>query len=71
MKEVILVIQILVSLALTFIIIIQSKGNGLGSTFGQVSNMSFKRRGLEKIIFKVTFILSFLFIIVSGLQLFL
>ena len=68
MKELILIAQIIISIALVFIISIQSKGNGLGSAFGQSSSVSFKRRGLEKIIFKATFALSFLFIVISGIQ---
>lgn len=62
-----LVIQILVSLALIGVIAMQSKGGGLGREFGGKS--SFTRRGLEKMVFRSTFALTFVFILVSILQL--
>jgi len=46
----------------------QAKGTGLGRSFGGGGNVSFTRRGLEKVIFKITFVFSALFIASSLLQ---
>jgi len=67
MNNIILVFQVLISILLILVILIQTKGKGFGrSTTG---NVSFTRRGLEKIVFKLTFVLAALFIIISILQL--
>jgi protein translocase SecG subunit len=68
MKSFLLIAQIVLSVSLTLIVLIQSKGTGLAKGWGS-STTSFSRRGLEKIIFKGTFLISALFIIVSILQL--
>jgi protein translocase SecG subunit len=67
MKTILTVIQIVVALLLMGAILIQAKGTGFGRSWGGSS--SFTRRGLEKLIFKATFILSALFLIISILQL--
>ena len=59
------VIQIVSSLALIVLILIQARGTGLGRT----SAGSFTRRGLEKLLFKLTFVFATVFLIVSVLQL--
>ncbi|HJX59620.1 preprotein translocase subunit SecG [Candidatus Woesebacteria bacterium RBG_19FT_COMBO_47_8] len=68
MKQVLTVIQIVVSLLMLAVILVQSKGTGFGRSWGQAA--SFSRRGLEKLIFRSTFVLAALFIILSLLQLF-
>jgi len=65
MKQIISVIQIAVSILLISLILIQTKGTGLGRTFGISGGTSFTRRGLEKLIFKLTFILAAAFLILS------
>jgi protein translocase SecG subunit len=62
-------IQIILSVALCALILIQSKGNGIGRAWGGGGGTSFTRRGLEKILFRFTFVISALFIGVSILQL--
>jgi len=69
MKELLLVVQILLSGLLTVLILVQSKGNGLGKTFGGGSTSSFTRRGFEKWIFKFTFFVAFFFIVSSLIEL--
>jgi protein translocase SecG subunit len=69
MKQILTIIQIIVSVSLIFLILIQAKGTGLGRTFGSGGGTSFSRRGLEKLIFRLTFILVGLFLIISILQL--
>lgn len=65
----ILVAQILVSLLLITVIILQSKSSGLGAAFG-ASTSYHTKRGVEKSLFYLTIFLSFVFItlaIVSSL----
>ena len=59
------IIQIILAIALTAVILLQAKGTGLGSTFGGQSQMYHSKRGVEKVVFYLTIILSVLFVIVS------
>lgn len=68
MKTFLLFTQVLVALLLAGAILIQSKGTGFGRVWGS-SNVSFTRRGLEQLVFKSTFVLAAVFILVSILQL--
>jgi len=61
------IVQIITAVTLTGLILIQSKGTGFGRS---LSNTSFTRRGLEKLVFKLTFVVSGIFIITSILNLF-
>jgi protein translocase SecG subunit len=65
MGQFLLVSQLIVALLLAFFILIQAKGKGFGRMWG---GGSFSRRGLENIVFKGTFVLSFLFIVISILS---
>jgi len=64
MRDVFLILQIIISLALSALILLQVKGTGFGRVWGGLSTHS-SRRGIEGVVFKVTFLLAFLFIIVS------
>ena len=57
--------QILLSVLLIVIILMQSRTSGLGSTFGSDSAVFRTRRGLEKTLFEVTLVLATLFILLS------
>lgn len=56
------VVQIVLSVILVGLVLLQVKGSGLGSTFG--GEMAFYRtkRGAEKILFYLTIIISVLFL---------
>jgi len=69
MKVIILILQIITAFLLTALILVQSKGTGLSKSWGGGTLKSFTRRGLEKLIFKSTFIILFLFLLISFLQL--
>jgi len=58
------VIQILLSVFLITIIILQAKGGGLGSAFGGGASYHTKR-GAEKTLFSLTIFVSILFVIVA------
>lgn len=64
MKNTFLVIQIVSAILLTGTILIQARGTG----FGRGSTTSFTRRGLEKLVFRLTFIFAAIFMLVSILQ---
>ncbi|OGM74914.1 preprotein translocase subunit SecG [Candidatus Woesebacteria bacterium RIFOXYB1_FULL_38_16] len=66
-ETVILGIQITLSLILILLILVQVKGTGFGRVWG-ISN-SFSRRGLEGAVFKLTFVISALFILISMVSL--
>ena len=68
MNQILLVIQIVFAGLLIFLIFIQTKGTGFGRS-SKGSSVSFTRRGLEKVVFKLTFVITSLFLVVSILQL--
>ncbi len=53
--------QIIVSLVLITVVVLQAKGTGLGAAFGGSSNYHTKR-GVEKTLFGVTIVASILFV---------
>ena len=68
MSNILLAFQIASALTLIGLILIQSKGTGLGKAWGISGGTSFARRGLEKLIFKFTFLAASAFIIISVIQ---
>jgi protein translocase SecG subunit len=65
MKNILLIAQITISIVLIFAILLQTKGTGLGSTFGQSQETFRTKRGMEKILHSGTIILIILFLILS------
>jgi len=53
--------QIIVSLLLIVVILLQNRGAGLGSAFGGTGGVYLTKRGLEKKLFTATIILAVLF----------
>lgn len=64
-KDILAIFQIILGLSLVGLIILQSKGTGLGSTFGSSTSFYSTRRGAEKVVFVATVVLAVAFIIVS------
>jgi preprotein translocase subunit SecG len=64
-ETILLVGQMTVSIALMASILLQSRGAGLGATFGGDSSVYRSRRGIEKRLFQFTVILAALFVIFS------
>ena len=62
MQNILNIVQVIVSIFLIIIILLQQKGSGLGSTFGGDSAVYRTKRGAEKTIFRMTIILSFIFL---------
>ena len=57
--------QLVVCVAVTFAILLQSRGSGLGATFGGESSVYRSRRGVEARLYQFTVILAVFFVIVS------
>lgn len=53
--------QLIVSIALTFAVLLQSRGSGLGGTFGGDSAVYRSRRGIERRLWQFTVVLIVLF----------
>ena len=72
MNTAISIIQIIVSIALIAIILIQNKGVGLSQTFGGIGegNVFKARRGAEKKIYIATIVLAVLFLGIAIANLF-
>lgn len=70
MKSALLIAQVLVSVSLIIVILLQAKGSGLGTAFGGESSFYRSKRGVEKLFVYLTIILAGLFLILSIAQIF-
>lgn len=61
MRNILAIIQIVISVLLVVSILLQQRGTGLSATFGGDGNVYRTKRGLEKLIFWVTIVLAVLF----------
>lgn len=69
MQNVLVVLQILFSVVLIGLILMQARGTGFGRGGGFGGGTSFTRRGLEKLIFRLTFVFAAGFILLALLSL--
>ena len=66
MKTPLTIIQIVISVLLIGVILLQAKGTGLGNVFGGGGGEMYRsKRGMEKILYTGTFILMILFLLSS------
>lgn len=65
MQNALSIIQIVLSIALVLVILMQVKGGGLGGIFGQADTVFRTRRGLERRLFQLTVALMVLFIAIA------
>jgi protein translocase SecG subunit len=65
MHNAILITEIVLGIALVGLIIMQSKGTGLGSTFGGDMGFYGTKRGAEKMLFVLTIVVATLFLLTS------
>ncbi len=63
--QILISIQIVLSVLLVTLILLQSQGSGLGSTWGGGGETYHTRRGLEKIVFYLTIVCAVLFAVSS------
>ncbi len=61
--------QIVLSVALIVIILFQVRGGGLGGIFGQQSGVYRTRRGVEKLLYRLTIVFVAVFLVISILTL--
>lgn len=67
--NIVTIAQIIISILLIAIILIQQKGSGLGSAFGGESgNLYSTKRGVEKILFYATIVLAVAFLAIAVLR---
>ena len=57
--------QLIVAIALTLSVLLQSRGSGLGGTFGGDSAVYRSRRGIERRLWQFTIVLMALFMVFS------
>jgi preprotein translocase subunit SecG len=59
------IIQILISILLITLVLLQARGSGLGSVFGQDNAVVRTRRGAERVIFQTTIAVAIIFCVLS------
>lgn len=60
--------EILVSIVLVLVLLVQSRGAGFDGTFNSDSSVFRSRRGVEKTLFQVTIALAVVFVVISILS---
>jgi protein translocase SecG subunit len=65
MHNAILIIEIILGISLVGLVVLQSKGTGLGSTFGGDMGFYGTKRGAEKMLFILTIIVATLFLLTA------
>ncbi len=65
MQNYLMIAQIIISITLTGVVLLQGQSSGLGSSFGGDSGIYRTRRGVERTLFNMTVILSAIFLILS------
>jgi protein translocase SecG subunit len=65
MDNLFLITEIVLGIALVGLIVLQSKGTGLGSTFGGDMGFYGTKRGAEKMLFILTIVVASLFLLTA------
>jgi preprotein translocase subunit SecG len=68
MQTYLTIAQMVLSVALVMILMLQVRGGGLGGIFGQADTVYRTKRGLEKTLFQFTIVLVVLFLTISLLM---
>ena len=61
--------QLVISVALIGVILLQAKGSGLGGVFGQADTVYRTKRGVERTLFQLTIALTVIFVALSVIAL--
>lgn len=59
------IIQLIISIALVALLVMQAKGGGLSKMFGGEGSVYRSRRGVEKTVYNLTIVLIVVFVIIS------
>lgn len=65
MTTFVLIAQIIVSVLLVVLVVLQTQSSGAGSIFGSDTSVYRTRRGLEKTLYQATIAVSIIFILIS------
>ena len=65
MEKIIQIAQIIISISLISVILVQQKGTGLGGVFGGEGNVYRTKRGFEKFLHYLTIFIAIIFISLS------
>lgn len=65
MQQIFGIIEIVISTILIIIILLQSRGTGLGAAFGGEGNIYRTKRGIEKTLYILTIIFGILFFLIG------
>lgn len=65
MRNILLILNIIVSIIIVALILIQGRGAGLGSAWGGGGEMFQTRRGIEKITLRMTTVMIAVFLVIS------
>ncbi|HOX61122.1 MAG TPA: preprotein translocase subunit SecG [Candidatus Magasanikbacteria bacterium] len=65
LAKILVIFQIILAVLLIGSILLQQKGSGIGSAFGGSSNIYSTKRGVDKMLFNATIIISILFFLVA------
>jgi preprotein translocase subunit SecG len=60
--------EIIISLVLVLVLLVQTRGPGFNGTFNSDSSVFRSRRGIEKTLFQLTIILAVVFVVISVLS---
>lgn len=71
MLKIFFIIQIIVSILITFLILVQAKGNGLSIAPGSNDFGKFEKRGAEKTLHIMTIVLGVIFVVNATIYFFL
>lgn len=61
MSNILTIVQIVLSILLVIVVLLQQQGSGLGSAFGGDGNVFRTKRGIEKTLFYATIVLAIAF----------
>lgn len=70
MRNLLLTLNIIISIVVVFLILIQGKGAGLGSAWGASGELYQTKRGVEKLTTRLTIFFILIFFIISIISLF-
>ena len=65
MQSILTILQIIFAILLIITVLLQQRGSGMGAAFGGGGAVYNTRRGIDKILFQITIVISILFFAVA------
>ncbi|EKE07398.1 MAG: hypothetical protein ACD_18C00096G0003 [uncultured bacterium] len=69
LKQILQVAQLILAVLLIVVVLLQQKGTGLGSAFGGSGTIHTTRRGIDKVLYRLTIVIACLFFLLAILNL--